>query len=68
MNDDAEEIKITYNGEDPLHKEAVDKWNEIEESGADDKVVVLSILQATVGEKGKYDWEYRVEKVNVKTD
>jgi len=67
MTDKGEEIHINYDPNDSLHKMAVDEWNAIEESG-EDKVVVLSILQATVGEKGKYTWEDRIEKVNTKRD
>jgi len=67
MNDDAEEIYINYNGEDPMHKEAVAKFEQIEESGAE-KVVVLNILQATCGENGKYTWEDRVVSVSEKND
>mmetsp|Transcript_13707 Transcript_13707/g.33531 ORF Transcript_13707/g.33531 Transcript_13707/m.33531 type:complete len:167 (-) Transcript_13707:428-928(-) len=68
MTEDAEEVVMSYKGDDELHKEIADKWAEIEASGADNKVIVASIIQATCGENGKYTWEEKIDKVNVRTE
>lgn len=63
LTDDSEEYEILFDPQDDQHKEVVRQFNSLE----DDEECVVSIIKATVGEKGKYEWQQRVEKVATRT-
>jgi len=58
-----DEVRLNYDGNHPLYREVVEKFKEIEEK-EEDKEVVISIIQATVGEKlDNLSWEHTIVKV-----
>mmetsp|Transcript_5698 Transcript_5698/g.10467 ORF Transcript_5698/g.10467 Transcript_5698/m.10467 type:complete len:170 (+) Transcript_5698:582-1091(+) len=65
MTEDDEEITINFDGTNEKHVKALKLFKEIEEND-EDKEVVLSIVQCTVGLKGPYNFEHAVDKVNVR--
>ena len=66
MTEDSKEHKIRFRPDLPEHQEAVAKFKELEVKEDVDHEVLITMLYATVGEKGKYEWMSRVEKVSIR--
>jgi len=66
FTEDSDEITLKYKDEDPMHREAHKLFKELEANEDDTKEVVLSIIQATVGQAGNYSWEEKIDKVQLR--